>query len=66
MDYKTFALMLLQRQPQIANSPMGQQFIKILQTGNVQAGQQMAQNICQAYGVTLDQALGMAKQQFNV
>lgn len=51
-----FAMLMLQRNPQIANTPQGQQFLRILQTGDAQAGAQMAQNICGSIGKTPQQA----------
>lgn len=66
MDPKQLALLLLQKNTQIANSPMGHQFLQILQSGDEQAGIQMAQNICASKGVTPQKALEMAKNQFHI
>lgn len=60
------AMTLLQKNPQVANSPQGQQFMQILKSGDVQKGQQMADNICNSYGVTRDDALNKAKQFFKL
>ena len=60
------AVMMLQNNPKIANSPMGLQFVDILKTGNVEAGKQMAQNICASMGVSPEQAFEMAKKSFNM
>lgn len=60
------AMMLLQKNPNIANSPQGQQFMDILKSGDAARGQQMAQNFCQSYGVTTDEALRQAQQFFNL
>ena len=57
-----FAMMMLQRNPQIANTPQGRQFMQILQSGDAQAGAQMAQNICGSMGKTPQQA---AQEAFN-
>lgn len=60
------AMTLLQKNPQVANSPQGQQFMAILKSGDAQKGQQMADNICSSYGVTRDDALNRAKQFFKM
>lgn len=57
MSLPQIALGLLQQNPQLANSPQGQQFMQILQSGDAKAGEQMAMNICNSYGVTPQQAL---------
>lgn len=54
------ALTLLQRNPDKAQTPMGQQLLRILQSGDSQAGAQMAQNICSSRGLTPQQALQQA------
>lgn len=51
---------ILQTRPDIANSPQGQQLMQILQSGDNEAGMQMAMNICNSYGVTPQQALSSA------
>lgn len=56
--------MFLQRYPQIANSPQGQEFLSILRSGDVARGEQMAQNFCSSYGVTPQEALAKAQQFF--
>ena len=66
MDTRTFAIQLLSSRPEIANTPMGQQFLRILQTGDIQAGQQMAQNLCASRGLTPEQAVNMARSTFNL
>lgn len=50
IDMRGLALNLLAQSPAISQSPMGQQFLHILQTNDVQAGEQMALNICNSYG----------------
>lgn len=55
-DIRQIAMAMLQSNPQIANSPQGREFARILQTGDVAAGQQMANNLCQTMGKTPQQA----------
>lgn len=47
-----FALNMIQRNPQIANNPRAQDMIKVIQSGDSARGQQLAENLCQTYGVT--------------
>lgn len=51
------ALMMMQRNPNAANSPMGQRFMQILQSGDSQAGQALAQEYCHTMGMTPQQAM---------
>lgn len=57
MNVRQIVLGIVQQNPQIANSPQGQQFMQILQSGDDAAGEQMAMNICNSYGVNPQQAL---------
>lgn len=54
---KQLAIMMLQKNPEKANSPMGQQLIQALNSGNDQAGIAMADNILNAYGKTREQGM---------
>lgn len=42
----------LRNNPNIANNPQAQNYIQILQSGNAQAGQQIAENLLKTYGMT--------------
>lgn len=63
-NLEQMAMLLLQKNPQIANSPQGQQFMQILKSGDTEKGQQMAQNLCQSYGETPEEALKKAQKFF--
>lgn len=65
-DMAQLAMMLLQRNPKVANSPQGREFIQILQSGDAAKGEQMARNFCQTYGDTPEQAYEKAKNFFNM
>lgn len=56
MNMQQIALKMLNANPQILNTPQGQEFARILQSGDVNAGQQMANNLCQTMGITPQQA----------
>lgn len=60
-----FALNMIQRNPQIANNPRAQDMIKVIQSGDSARGQQLAENLCQTYGVTKEQAMNQAMQFFT-
>ena len=62
----TFAMQMLRNNPQVSNSPMGQSLIQALQSGDQKAGEQLAMNICQSYGLTKEQALQQAMNGFNL
>lgn len=51
-DYMRKCAEILQSNPKIANSPQGQEFMRILQTGDVKAGNEMADNLCRNLGTT--------------
>lgn len=66
MNPMQFAMSMIQRNPQVMNNPMAQNYIGIIQSGDAQKGQQLAENICKSYGMTPQQALQQAKQFFNI
>ena len=61
-----FAMNLINRNPQVANNPMAQELIGVIQNGSEQQGETMAENLCKSYGVTKEQALADAKKFFGI
>lgn len=61
-----FALQQMQRNPNIANTPMGQQFMRVLQSGDQNAGIQMANNILNSAGVSREQGIQQARSMFHI
>ena len=61
-----FAINLLQKNPNMANNPQAQQLRKIIQNGDAAQGEKMAENLCETYGMTKDQALTEAKKFFGI
>lgn len=61
-----FAINLLQRNPQFSNNPQAQKLMEIIQNGDNQQGEKMAENLCETYGMTKDQALTEAKKFFGI
>ena len=46
-----FAMNMLKQNPNIARNPQAQAMLQVLQSGDAQKGQQIAQNLCQTYQV---------------
>ena len=63
---KDFALMMISRNPRVANNPQFKQMIDVIQNGNDERGQQIAENICKTYGVSKEDALIDAKRFFGI
>lgn len=61
-----FAMNLIQKNPQVANNPMAKQLIDVIQNGSDEQGRQIAENLCQTYGTTKEQALADAKKFFGI
>lgn len=58
-------LNMAMRNPSIANNPRAQEMLQIIQSGDAQKGQQIAMNLCKTYGVSKEQAVGMATEYFK-
>ena len=63
---KDFALMMISRNPRVANNPQFKQMIDVIQNGNDEQGQQIAENICKTYGVSKEDTLTDAKRFFGI
>lgn len=63
---KDFALNMIDGNPQIANNPNAREFLNVIRNGDDARGRQIAQNLCDSYGITPDQAVQQAKQFFNL
>lgn len=61
-----FAMQMIQNNPAVANNPRAREAIMAIQSGDAARGSQIAQNLCQTYGVTPDQALMQAKTFFGI
>lgn len=62
MNPMQLAAQILQMNPTIQENPIGQQFAQILQSGNQKAGEELANNIINSYGLSKDQAIQQASQ----
>lgn len=65
-DPRQMAMNLISQNPNIANNPNAQEFIKVIQNGDSARGQQIADNLCQTYGISRDEALKNAKSFFHL
>lgn len=65
-NMRDFALNLIGRNPQIANNPNAKELLNVIQNGDQAKGMQIAQNLCNTYGVTPEQAVNQAKNFFNI
>ena len=63
---RDFALSLISRNPQITNNPNAQQLLQVVQENDSAKGAQIAQNICNSYGITREQAIQEAKRFFGL
>lgn len=66
INLMNLAMNLIGRNPNVANSPMNQAYINTLKSGDNSKGEQLARNLCQTYGVSVEEALNRAKQFFNL
>lgn len=66
IDMRQFALMLIQRNPNIANNPRAQEYIKVIQSGDSKRGAEIASNLCESYGTPKETAVNAAARFFGV
>lgn len=61
-----FALRMIKNNPKFANNPQYQNYIQILESGDAQKGEELANNLLNTYGVTKEDALAQAKNFFHI
>lgn len=66
INMQQFAMNLLQNNPNVAKNPQAQEMLKIIQNGDSQRGQMIAENLCKTYGISKEDALAQAKQFFHI
>lgn len=66
LNMMQFAMNMLKQNPNIGNNPQTQAMLQVLQSGDAQKGQQIAQNLCQTYGITPEEAVKQATSFFNI
>lgn len=55
----------MRQNPNVANNPQAQNYLNILQSGDSQKGQQIAENLLKTYGMTKEQGLSQVRQFFH-
>lgn len=63
---KDFAMRMINSNPNIANNPQAQEYLKLIQSGDNVRGQQVAENLCKTYGINPEEAVAKAKQFFRI
>nr|DAZ47154.1 MAG TPA: Coenzyme PQQ synthesis protein D [Caudoviricetes sp.] len=66
INIQQFAMNLLQNNPNVAKNPQAQEMLKVIQNGDSQRGQMIAENLCKTYGITKEDALAQAKRFFHI
>lgn len=61
-----FALNKIASNPDIANNPRNKELISIIQNGDSVKGKQVANNLCESYGLDKDAALKQAAAFFGI
>lgn len=64
-NFIQFALNKIAQNPQIANNPRNKELFEVIQSGDSKRGQEIAENLCQTYGVSKNDALETAKKFFG-
>lgn len=60
------AITMISNNPQIANNPQAKSMIEVIQSGDAERGQQIAENLCNTYGVSKEDAVKQAKSFFKI
>lgn len=66
INIQQFVMNLLQSNPNVAKNPQAQEMLKVIQNGDSQRGQMIAENLCKTYGITKEDALAQAKRFFHI
>lgn len=56
----------MRQNPNIANNSQAQNFLQILQSGDAQKGQQVAENLLKTYGMTKEQGMNQVHNFFHI
>lgn len=56
---------VLRNNPGVVNNPQAQNYINVLQSGDAQAGQRLAENLLNTYGMTKEQGMAQVRQFFH-
>lgn len=64
-DIYDFAMNLLQKNPDKANSPLGRELMRVIESRDYTKGAKMGENILQTYGVSKEDAISFGKSFFG-
>ncbi len=65
-DMRSFALNLLSQNPNIRSNPQMQDMLQVIQSGDSVRGQQIAENLCNTYGISKEDAISNARNFFHI
>lgn len=65
-DMRSFALNLLSQNPNIRSNPQLQDMLQVIQSGDSVRGQQIAENLCNTYGISKEDAISNARNFFHI
>lgn len=65
-NLRNFALQKLKTLPNLKNNPMAQNAISAIENNDNEKGEEIANNLCESYGVSKDEAMAMAKEFFHI
>ena len=65
MDIRDFAISVLSNNPAFAKNPVAQEYISVIKSNDSARGQEIAQNLCNSYGVNKEDALSQARKFFG-
>lgn len=60
------AMTMISNNPQIANNPQAKSMIEVIQSGDAERGRQIAENLCNTYGVSKEDAVKQARSFFKI
>lgn len=59
-------LKTIKANPAIADNPQAQAYLDVLESGDAEKGEEVANNLLKSYGMTKDEALKQAKAFFHI
>lgn len=65
-DMRSFALNLFSQSPNIRSNPQMQDMLQVIQSGDSARGQQIAENLCNTYGISKEDAISNARNFFHL
>ncbi len=61
-----FAMQMIRNNPNVCNNPQAQEMLQVIESGDAQRGQEIADNICKTYNISRADAIMQAKRFFNL